>query len=132
MENVEWKPDVVHIHAEIQSQPEPQSWKEAQMLNTIIWLFVLVWAAPNSLLGVLVGLLGLLTGGKVQLRQGCLEFYGGFVSWALSRLPLGSVMAMTLGHTIIGQSANGLAVARDHEHVHVRQYERWGPMFIPA
>ena len=22
--------------------------------------------------------------------------------------------------------------ARDHEHVHVRQYERWGPFMLPA
>jgi len=22
--------------------------------------------------------------------------------------------------------------AREHEHVHVRQYERWGPFFLPA
>ena len=39
---------------------------------------------------------------------------------------------MTLGHTIVGQTENGLAVAREHEQVHVRQYERWGPLFIPA
>ena len=25
-----------------------------------------------------------------------------------------------------------LAQLRRHEHVHVRQYERWGPLFIPA
>jgi len=38
---------------------------------------------------------------------------------------------MTLGHTIIGQEENELEVVRDHEHVHVSQYERWGPFFIP-
>lgn len=39
---------------------------------------------------------------------------------------------MTLGHTIIGQDRVALDVARDHEQVHVRQYERWGPLFLPA
>jgi hypothetical protein len=36
---------------------------------------------------------------------------------------------MTLGHSILGQSAAALDIARDHEHVHVRQCERWGPLF---
>lgn len=41
-------------------------------------------------------------------------------------------MAMTLGHIILGQTEAALDVSRDHEHVHVRQYERWGPFFLPA
>ena len=95
-------------------------------------LFLLIWVAPNSLLGILIGLFGLLTGGRVKLRRGCLEFSGGLIAWMLQRLPPGGFLAMTLGHTIVGQSESGLSVARDHEHVHVRQYERWGPFFIPA
>jgi hypothetical protein len=39
---------------------------------------------------------------------------------------------MTLGHTILGRDRESLEVSREHEHVHVRQYERWGPLFIPA
>ena len=95
-------------------------------------LFLLIWVSPNSLVGLLIGLSGLSTGGKVQLHRGCLEFSGGVIGWLLQRLPPGGVLAMTLGHTIVGQSESGLAVARDHEQVHVRQYERWGPLFIPA
>ena len=41
-------------------------------------------------------------------------------------------MAMTLGHCILGQSQAALEITRRHEHIHVRQYERWGPLFIPA
>ena len=93
----------------------------------------IVWAFPNTLIGLTVGVLALMTGGKHQFRGGCIEFYGGFVTWALKRLPLiGGVLAMTLGHSVIGQTALGLAIAREHEHVHVRQYERWGPFFLPA
>jgi hypothetical protein len=40
--------------------------------------------------------------------------------------------ALTLGHCILGQSTESLHAARDHEHVHVRQYQRWGPFFLPA
>jgi hypothetical protein len=39
---------------------------------------------------------------------------------------------MTLGHVIIGQDQYCLDSSRSHEHVHVRQYERWGPFMIPA
>ena len=39
---------------------------------------------------------------------------------------------MTLGHVVLGRSAAALDVCREHEMVHVRQYERWGPVFIPA
>ncbi len=38
---------------------------------------------------------------------------------------------MTLGHVIYGLDRKTLDVVRDHEQVHVRQYERWGPAFLP-
>ena len=94
---------------------------------------LLLWASPYTLIGVSVGMLGLASGGKMQVRRGVVEFYGGFVQWALQRLPTGPLtMAMTLGHCILGQTDASLDVARDHEHVHVRQFERWGPLMGPA
>jgi hypothetical protein len=39
---------------------------------------------------------------------------------------------MTLGHVILDGGEHCLGRSRDHEHVHVRQYERWGPFFLPA
>jgi hypothetical protein len=39
---------------------------------------------------------------------------------------------MTLGHVVLGRDREALAQTRAHERVHVRQYERWGPAFIPA
>ncbi|MCA9045877.1 MAG: hypothetical protein KDA69_16235, partial [Planctomycetaceae bacterium] len=49
----------------------------------------------------------------------------------LKRTPIGAA-AMTLGHVIIGLDAEVLDRCREHEWVHVRQYERWGPLFLPA
>lgn len=92
----------------------------------------MLWAGPNSLLGVFIGCLTVLTGGKAQVRRGVLEFHGGFARWLLGILPAGEILAMTLGHVVIGVSDVALEIARDHEHVHVRQYERWGPLFLPA
>lgn len=101
-------------------------------MNSLLRLILLIWVSPNSILGLSVGCVGLITGGGVQLRRNCMEFHGGWIQWILKRLPPGGVMAMTLGHVIVGQTESDLAVARDHEHVHVSQYERWGPFFIPA
>jgi hypothetical protein len=89
------------------------------------------WASPGTLIGVTVGLLGVCTGGKARRVHHTLEFHGGFVTWALRNTPV-EAMAMTLGHVVIGRSPAALDITREHEWVHVRQYERWGPLFIPA
>lgn len=90
-----------------------------------------LWASPWTLLGLTVGTIGLLTGGRARRRGPVVEFYGGVVERLLARLP-NRPLAMTLGHTILGASAAGLDVVRAHELVHVRQYEQWGPAFVPA
>lgn len=100
-------------------------------MRLLIQLILRIWASPYSLLGLVIGFLGLATGTKLQLVRGVLEFHGGFVTWLLKKTPVNAV-AMTLGHTILGQSADYLQAARNHEHVHVKQYERWGPFFVPA
>lgn len=97
----------------------------------LLWIF---WAAPATMIGLAVGALGLLTGGKVQRHGRVLEFCGGAIDWMLRRLtPIeGGAAAMTIGHVVIGRSAYELDRCREHELVHVRQYERWGPFFLPA
>jgi hypothetical protein len=89
------------------------------------------WALPNTLLGSCFLLPTLLTGGKVRFERGALEIQGGFAGWFLRKLAR-NVCAMTLGHVILGQCRDCLDRARDHEHVHVGQYMRWGPFFLPA
>lgn len=90
-----------------------------------------LWAAPTTLLGLAAGLLGLMTGGGGRYRGGTLEFWGGLVTLLL-RSPLLRAGALTLGHVILGRSVRELDRCRDHELVHVRQTERWGPFFLPA
>jgi hypothetical protein len=99
------------------------------MFRILVKLILMIWTSPNSLIGLTIGFVGLLTGGRVQVKEGCLEFYGGIVEKGLERL---NVCGMTIGHTILGQTSNGLRIVRTHEQVHVRQYERWGPFFLPA
>ncbi len=66
--------------------------------------------------------------------DGVLEVEGGLLKRLLDGgLPvIRSSAAMTLGHVVIAQDALCLVLTRSHERVHVRQYERWGPFFIPA
>jgi hypothetical protein len=93
----------------------------------------IVWAGPYSLLGLVVGVLGVLTGGKCRFSDGALEFYGGATRLLVRCLPTGrGTIGFTLGHVVLGQDSDGLTLASKHERVHVRQYERWGPFLGPA
>jgi hypothetical protein len=86
------------------------------------------------MLGLILAPIAVLQGGNIQVVNGVLEVHGGIVTRLLRRgLPwVGPGAAMTLGHVVLGCDAMCLQKSRSHERVHVRQYERWGPMFIPA
>lgn len=93
----------------------------------------ILWAFPWTLFGLGIGLLGLVTGGGWRKIGRTLEFWGGFGTWFLRIFPLvKGASAVTFGHTILGRTLADLDRVRAHEMVHVRQYERWGPMFVPA
>ncbi len=92
-----------------------------------------IWTAPNTLLGLVGGVVMLIGGARVRTVQGAIEFGGGAIGRMLAdRTPPIRFRAMTLGHVILGASGSDLDAARGHEQVHVRQYERWGPFFLPA
>ncbi|MGA2064875.1 MAG: hypothetical protein ABSG86_07900 [Thermoguttaceae bacterium] len=96
-------------------------------------LLAMLWASPYTVLGLLLGTVGLSTGGRARIRGRVVEFYGGGVKWLLQRFFFGGgAMACTLGHTVLGQTDAALDISRDHEMVHVRQFERWGPLMGPA
>ena len=86
-----------------------------------------VWAAPNSL----VGLLGGLTTRSRPVRwRGVLLFEdtdGGLARFLRWR----GFAAITLGHVIVANRplSDGLLA---HELEHVAQAERWGPLYYPA
>src|SRR4029453_6288213 len=96
-------------------------------------VLALVWTGPWTLLGIVFGLLSILTGGGVQRVGRVLEFHGGILAWLLTRAPMaGGASALTLGHTVLARTAGDLERTREHELVHVAQYERWGLLFVPA
>jgi len=90
------------------------------------------WASPCSLLGLLLVPAGLLSGASVRVVAGTLEVAGGRIAAWVSRLPRClRFSAITFGHVILADSSTTLAEFRSHERVHVRQYERWGFLFLP-
>jgi hypothetical protein len=93
-----------------------------------------LWAAPATLLGLSLVPIALLQGGSCRLVDGVIEAHGGIITRLLYRgLPWVGTggAAMTLGHVVWGYNQTCLNQSRAHERVHVAQYERWGPLFIP-
>lgn len=101
----------------------------------------MLWAAPNSLAGLVAGLAGMALGARpvVDRRDHALVF---------RRFPLGPGGAMTLGNVILctGESLDALCDTYahragwcmqprtrlgDHERAHVLQYMALGPLFLP-
>ncbi|MBM4076651.1 MAG: hypothetical protein FJ267_13560 [Planctomycetes bacterium] len=97
-------------------------------------ILIYLWVLPGSLVGLAATVLALLTGGTATVVDGVLEVHGGLISRILDRGNrwVGPIAAITLGHVVLGSSLALLEHTRRHERVHVRQYERWGPFFIPA
>ena len=86
-----------------------------------------VWTSPNTLIGLV---LGLCTFQRPRVADGAIIF---------DRAPRGltAVMlrahrvAMTVGFVILSaRPVTGRLLA--HEQHHIRQYEAWGPLFIPV
>lgn len=92
-----------------------------------------LWSFPTTLLGLLFVPDSLLSG-EVRWVDGVLEVHGRLARFFLTHCTLlrGGASAMTLGHVVLARDAKLLEKTRSHERVHVRQCERWGPLFIPA
>ena len=82
-----------------------------------------VWAGPWSLIGLLLApfFRSRRVAGGVVVCEGAA--WPGRLGWNYS--------AITFGHVILSVSDTSESLLR-HELVHVRQYEAWGPLFVPA
>ena len=95
-------------------------------LRSIVYL----WAFPTTVLGLIF----VPFAAGVRIVDGVIEIHGGLASLFLRKCTLlpGGASAMTLGHVVLARTAELHELTRSHERVHVRQCERWGPLFIPA
>jgi hypothetical protein len=100
----------------------------------MVWKVIrFLWALPNTVLGALL-LPAALRGGTITLMNGVIEAQGPLLAIVLRRcVPIdGGAVAITFGHIVLGRDVAALEITRAHERAHVRQCERWGPLFIPA
>jgi hypothetical protein len=100
-----------------------------------------VWALPVSLVAIVLLPLALRWPlpqrwrARWAINDGVLEIQSPALNWFLRgawfrALAGGSgFAAATIGHVIIGRDQQCLDACRAHEHTHVRQCERWGPLF---
>jgi hypothetical protein len=92
-----------------------------------------IWAMPNSLIGLVLAPFALLAGGRIEVSAGALE-----VTYRDSEARCGRLArrlpfrAIVFGHVILAVTREELVTISAHERVHVRQYEQWGPLFLPA
>ena len=87
-----------------------------------------LWVAPVTLFGLFLALIAYWLGASVKRRFGVLEVAGNTRTPILRSIS-SRFEAITLGHVILGRNHGTLSRYRSHEHMHVRQYERWGLLF---
>jgi hypothetical protein len=105
----------------------------ARPLKFLLLLLGMLWASPWTLFGLFNGLVTLLSGGHAQRSGRVLEFWDGWATVFLATFPwIKGASAVTFGHVVLARDRRALDSSRRHERVHVRQYEIWGPLFIPA
>jgi hypothetical protein len=92
-----------------------------------------LWALPVTIVGLLLGLGALFSGGSFRWRNGIVEVAGGMVAFLLrgNRFWQGGA-AMAFGHVILARDAKCLEKSRSHELGHVRQFEKWGLLLFPV
>lgn len=100
-----------------------------------------LWTLPNTLAGLLLGVIGLAFGAHAHLRRRDLAL-------VFHRWPWGPGGALTLGNVILhtgdsldsdcvtyahraGHGAEPTIRLADHERAHVYQYMALGPLFLP-
>ena len=97
------------------------------MLRSALRALGYVWALPNTLLGLVLGLLSFQ---RPRFDRGVLVFdraRRGFL-WAFGRTRW---RAITLGHVVLAtRRLEGRLL--QHEMTHVRQHARLGPLFLPS
>jgi len=101
-------------------------------MNPLPLIIRYTWAAPASMVGLLLSAIALSLGATCRVVDGVAEVAGGRFYRVIPLLPrIFRFEAITFGHVVIGLDHSLLSLLRTHEHTHVRQYERWGLLLIP-
>ena len=105
----------------------------SSVIDRIAKVLIVLWVAPVSMFALLLLPLALWRA-NWHVTGGVLEITSPALSWFLQR-PWFRAMsggtgfaAATIGHVLIARSRISMNKCRAHEHVHVRQCERWGAL----
>ena len=113
----------------------------SRALTTIACVAGMVWTLPNTVLGLILGVVGIAFGAHAHVSRRDMAIV--FHAW-----PWGQGGALTLGNTILhtgdtldstcvtyahraGHGDEPMIVLADHERAHVYQYMLLGPLFLP-
>ena len=95
-----------------------------------MWFVALLWVFPVTLIGLAFAVLIGTSGGILDRRAIAWETHGGCAARILRLMnPWMPIDAIAFGHVIIARDAATASRLRAHEHVHVRQFSRWGVLF---
>ena len=110
------------------SSHSSSSWK-----TTLLRTAKFLWAAPCTVVGLVLAGFIVLAGGKAKWSNGALEvtYRNHYTSCGplARKLPFRGIV---FGHVILAVTRDELQTIGAHERVHVQQYERWGPLFFVA
>jgi hypothetical protein len=102
------------------------------MTDSFLVMLRYVWAMPATIVGLALSAVALCAGAHMRCIDGVIEVGGGRLRTLISHLPsCARFAAITFGHVVIGIDHDVLREVREHERIHVRQYERWGLLFFP-
>ncbi len=90
--------------------------------------FTFFWVLPNTILGFLLGFNSLFSSKRVRVVGPFPNHFELDNPWFLKLTPF---PAMTFGHCVLCKSKKEALEWRKHELVHIKQYERLGPFFLP-
>ncbi len=109
-------------------------------LRRAAFVLGIVWASPNTVLGLIAGLLLLPFGVAFALDRREAAIRVSRLPWGSGALTLGNVI-LHVGHTLdgacmtyahrAGRCEDPLVRLGDHERAHVLQYMVLGPLFLP-
>ncbi len=106
---------------------------QVSWVRFILRCLAYIWASPWTLAALALAAISSFGGTSIHRCGSVLGCYGGPIEWLLRKAPIpGGAAAMTFGHTILARNRKSFDRTLLHELVHVRQYERWGPFFVPA
>jgi hypothetical protein len=104
------------------------------MSYVICRILKILWAAPVSLFALPLLPLAIWRA-QWRVHDGVLEIISPALAWFLrgpwfrALAGSGGFAAATIGHVVIARDSACMDACRVHEHVHVRQAERWGAFF---